>query len=412
MKLQDWRPSARPGFTLIELLVTMGLIVTLLSIAVAVSNSSAVDSYKLVGSADKAAQALLQAKSRALRDKAPRGLRFDVGEDGLIRELVFIESGEPWLPDQGEYLEFVQGEPVGANNPQVISPARSLFVIKFPVVPAQPTGQFPKPTDTPNYLQCKAYVILNHDPTTRPANRTNNTQRGATDFERFQAEVLRNAEEMLWSPDLGAGVRIGNWTDVTGVANTLDPTVIPTPTANYRVIDLDARVLVNPNLGAGFTDLASGNANIRNRATFQTTAWGIHHPPRPIAGEPSLLLSKNVVIDSYASLNGPTPGVPPVAAGTNFDVLFSPSGQVMNQTAGVIALAVRDSYKFPTPTTAAPNNWLTNPTNAANDYRRAGEMILVAIYPKTGTVATKPVQEPLAGQDPYFFAKDAINSGL
>ena len=42
---------------------------------------------------------------------------------------------------------------------------------------------------------------------------------------------------------------------------------------------------------------------------------------------------------------------------------------------------------------------------------KAGQMILIAIYPKTGAIATQSVA-PISSNDPYKFAKDGINTGL
>ncbi|CAN5568730.1 hypothetical protein BH11PLA2_BH11PLA2_35710 [soil metagenome] len=385
MRLSNARKA---GFTLIELLVTMALIIVLLSIAVAVSNSAAIDSYKLVGSADKVAQALLTSKSRALRDRAPRGIRFNIDPGtNFVREIVYIESGEPWLPDQTETYE--QG-----GNPPVINPNRSQFVIKYPVTPGAvgSAGPFPKPLSS----NCRAYLLLNNNAN---ANRANGTQRGDSDYQRFLREV--QVGDVVYSPDLGAAVTITS----TSTAGTGLDNVVGVP-PGFSVLEVNASGMTNPDMAAGFTDATvSQPQNVRNRGTFQTTQFGIYRSPRPIAGEPTLILSKNVAIDTAASL-GVTPGVP-------FDILFAPSGQVMNNANGIVALTVRDTFKFTPTAPASPANWLSDATNGPSNFKLAGEMVLVAIYPKTGTVATKPVLPVDAtNTDPYKFVRDAINSGF
>ena len=55
--------------------LVVGLIIVLATLVVGVANSSLVDSYKVVGSADRLSGWLLQAKARALRDRVPVGLR-------------------------------------------------------------------------------------------------------------------------------------------------------------------------------------------------------------------------------------------------------------------------------------------------------------------------------------------------
>ena len=44
-------------------------------------------------------------------------------------------------------------------------------------------------------------------------------------------------------------------------------------------------------------------------------------------------------------------------------------------------------------------------------FDKAGELVIVAINPKTGMVAAHPVAPPSAN-DPFKFAKDGINTGL
>jgi len=84
-----------------------------------------------------------------------------------------------------------------------------------------------------------------------------------------------------------------------------------------------------------------------------------------------------------------------------FDILFSPSGELIGVNGGIVALTLRDT------TRAASVSPLTNQTK----YDLAGQMILICIYAKTGAIATQTVAPPSVN-DPFKFAKDGINTGL
>jgi len=133
-----------------------------------------------------------------------------------------------------------------------------------------------------------------------------------------------------------------------------------------------------------------------------TTAFGFHRAPRPMLGEPILLLPSNMVIDvrDFAGPSGSSTSILPQVNG-EFDVLFAPNGEVVNTgTLGQIIFWIRNT------------NFLPESTNPRTNLGGAGEMILVVVYPKTGAVSTQPVLSPAANPDPYGAAKDGVNSGL
>src|SRR5690349_12412618 len=66
----------RSGLTLVELLVVISLIILLAALTVAVTQSSAFSSQKVVSGGDRASGWLLMARQRAIRDNRPRGVRF------------------------------------------------------------------------------------------------------------------------------------------------------------------------------------------------------------------------------------------------------------------------------------------------------------------------------------------------
>jgi hypothetical protein len=149
-----------------------------------------------------------------------------------------------------------------------------------------------------------------------------------------------------------------------------------------------------------------------------TYKFAFQAAPRPLLGEPMLQLAGNTIIDwRVASATNPptTTGVTLDASGQFFDILFNPSGQVMYNPNGIICLWVHDPDKAPHPREDpnTPGTW--------NDYagfNAAGEQSLVTVYVRSGLIATHPVvppqnaASPIAGYDPYQFAKDGMNSGL
>ncbi|MGL6097936.1 MAG: hypothetical protein ACRC7O_19310, partial [Fimbriiglobus sp.] len=128
-------------------------------------------------------------------------------------------------------------------------------------------------------------------------------------------------------------------------------------------------------------------------ATYSTTNFAFLRAPRPLFGEPLLGVPEAACVD--AGVGGTV--VSGVAAGLSVDVLFAPNGRVLNQTGAFVALWIRDM-----------TNPATDPGNTGFD--NAGQQSLVIVYPKTGAIATQPVNQ--SATDPFLFAKDGINTGL
>jgi prepilin-type N-terminal cleavage/methylation domain-containing protein len=129
---------------------------------------------------------------------------------------------------------------------------------------------------------------------------------------------------------------------------------------------------------------------------YSTTAFGFLRAAQPMAGEEMLLLTGQTAID-------PTLCSPVIssASGTQSDILFTPQGEVLNSTTGSTILWVRDP--------SLPKGVTLTTANLVANYDAAGQMGLITVYTKTGSVATHPVTR---SADPYAATKDGINTGL
>lgn len=124
--------------------------------------------------------------------------------------------------------------------------------------------------------------------------------------------------------------------------------------------------------------------------SWQTFHFGLYGSVRALLGEPVMQLPQRTCVD--IGLSSPSVLAP------DYDILFAPSGLLVNTTstngAGQVFLWVRDPNK-PQPTLG----------NAAT-YSSAGEMLIVAIKAKSGGIGAGPVDW---GADPFFLAKKALS---
>lgn len=115
-----------------------------------------------------------------------------------------------------------------------------------------------------------------------------------------------------------------------------------------------------------------------------TTNYSVIRTPRVLVGEAPMLLPQDVVVDLNLS-------VMPLDVG-GFDILFSPSGAVLRNgtTTSKFFLWVRDGTLDP-----------ANP----------GEQVVIAVYSRTGLIASQP-GILVSGAPDFSFAWDGKNSGL
>jgi hypothetical protein len=456
-------PTRRPGMTLVEILVVIALIILIAGIVAAIANTGVIGSQVVTSAGDRLSGWAFIAKVRAARDGTPRGIRILLTQPDPAnnptyftgREVQYIEISEPWIPNPWQ-----ETEPTAATPPPPPGGPRGgrIVFVYTKVTAATPT----EPLDSvPNNQTYRRVFFVSNFP---------------QDILDFDAKVKQN--DLLILPEFGTQYRIAL---NPAVAPTLPPTpiwdgdpasvgVVLSP-ANCRelVLGLPPIVAGGPVTTFTYPDLGSGHSVVPGagqplKATYKTYKFAFQPSPAPLLGEPMLQLSGSTIVDYREPWRSPpnpvfpvlldadgyrdwrTPTPPPLppntantgpywpsttigvarqfdAAGSYIDILFSPSGQVLYNTKGLICLWVRDPEKlqqagFSHPRLGDPLPYGT-PTQL--DLRRplfdnAGDQILVTIYTRTGLISTHavapPPYAPSPAYDPYQFAKDGKSSGL
>jgi hypothetical protein len=217
----------------------------------------------------------------------------------------------------------------------------------------------------------------------------------------------------------------------------------------------------------GYPDLGPASsqepipANTPPEATAVRYQFAFQPAPRPLIGEPVLQLTGGMIIDYRApALSPPFPNnsltrgnigyrdwANPSTGGVNpppywptttsgvtdrldltdptnqsrvIDIVFGPSGQVLNNDNGVVCLWVRewtnDSNRPFHPRLGDGQSALPTQLDRQQEYDTCGEQILIAISTRSGLIATHPIvpppPTPSINYDPYRNAKDGVNSGL
>lgn len=385
----------RRGFTLVEMLVAMALAIVVLGLAIGISQTGAFDSYKTVGAADKLSQWMLVAKSRALRDKAPRGIRLipDSTNPEFIREIAYIE----------------QPDPIPSNGPLLIG-SRLIFYYPCQVV----DNASGTPATTYNYDSPFPTALAG-----APASPATKSLflAGLTVAQLTELNATLQSGDLISVPELRAVMRI-NGTPALSAAAASSPGFQAAPATT---VQLNVTLESLPDLGSSVFSYHSSSTRTTgattafhpliptapNNGTLTVTSFSIIRAPRPLLGEPTQQLPTGMAVDvrgaATTSLNPPAADV-----NGNRDILFAPSGEVIGSTDAITALLLRDVN--------LPNVATINPLASAADYNLAGQLILICLYNKTGAVATQPVNPPPAvlppGFDAYRFARDGINTGL
>jgi len=286
----------RNGFTLIELMVVVSIIVALAAITLLFYPKREV--RLAADGADKLQTYIAQARSRALRDQAPRGIRLLPDANGKYTEIVLVEVPEPIVAPPGTKMT-------------VLKPASSATI---------------------------------------------------------RSTVMFSPAGTLGS----IGLQAGDYLEIMYGAGSIH---------RIETVSGDQVVLASKVPAAEITDLA-----ISDSFRFIRQA-------RPLMGEPTLQLPDTVYVMPTrpsnpvqgtvpGSLNIPVNGA--IVSNPNvLEIIFSPSGQVINSPSGPIVL------------------WLTDDNNVSKP-------TLLTVYSRTGACAAHPTGP---ATDLFQYTKDGKSSG-
>jgi Tfp pilus assembly major pilin PilA len=363
----------RRAFTLLELLVVIGIMIALATLAVLFLPN--LDRHKGTPNAVTQIHGYFNlAKQSAIRDGSARGIRLieDSPGSGRVVELQYIEQPEPVAPRGPGIKIYVRTEQ--CYDPLIFAGAPGNLGFLTVVT----LYQDPNNTYIPTYLLPPPQNLwINWD--------------GVEPGDTFQ---------LTGSPAAVAGIR--RFTSPPPAA-TAPP--IPTGPAKFAQLVLDriidgAEVFPNP----------SPPPAVIGNVWTSTNNFRVIRQPRPLIGEPTLQLNKDVYIDLARSSPcqpyltaqfgqpisawAPARLTDPVGAlGGNLDILFNPNGVVANAPTGQIIL------------------WIQNADRQAAPQGGGNDALLLAIYTRTGKVAPHFVYD-ITGSSPYANVFTGSTPGL
>ena len=396
----------RTGFTLIELLVVMIILVILATLAVALVPTIN-QQQKATNGAGQLSGWMLIAKQRAKRDHHPVGVRLQppLVAQSNVPVAVPGTMAVPYTP-----LDPVTGLPANPPTLQVLRDGTVWMMMA--------SGSFLLVDQGQN---AEVVAVQNVAGTTFQAQFTKAHQAGfgirhlgyvqtvqyieqPEDFSVTGAQPAAAGETPVRRISLSAGPPAtatlenvaGNPPDFSGGLGAANQSQWPVQPGDYLEL-LDGQV----HYIAAVPDalhLLLGSTNVN--AVNTTDQYRIVRGPRVLRGEPDLQLPVGVVMDLGTNWSFGAP-MPFDSMTGNIDVLFSPSGAVVGRATqgnGTIVLWVRDTNQDQV-SQWSTNIYLTEPA-------------LVAVYPRTGFIATHPVNPPGNPGGPYLFTQDGRSSGM
>lgn len=387
----------RKAFTLMEMLVVMTIIVLLATMTYLFLPS--MGQRNMATAADRISAWLLIAKQQAKRDGRPTGVRFYADPT----------NPPPALPPSapGNYqncLNFIQmiyvQQPdditimdTGASPPQytsITSPQASTLAVF-------PNKKLLSPTYNNN-------MIVGFSPTV-PTGSPPGTPQGA--LLQGSAGYVGQASSSNTSSSSNltdAPVQIGDYIEFNrgGAVYQIAEIILGNDT---RLNDPGTSKIDST---MDFLRLASPAPTLNSGGT---TSYRIFRQPRPLLGEESLTLPDGVAIFQPIQNNSNNPPLPsggnaniPQRPAGFFEILFSPSGNVIGQGLGSDQVYI---WIYDTNISGSDTPFTGLPTTGQPP-------LIIAIQTRTGLIGTYPVDpnNPNTGVDPYQFARKGRSSGM
>lgn len=332
--------TGRSGMTLVELLVVMVIMLILATIVVAFAPGFQ-DAQKVSRGADQLQGWLVTARMWAKKDRVPTGIRFYTTTDQLTNRTIITD------------LQYIQQPPT--------------FIVPNIIGNATPTyRRISSKTSSPTQ------VIL--EPPFSGAILAGTPNKIATIGD-FSGGFGANSLSTNWP------VQQNDFLVVKGIVHQI--TAVSSSTTPPQECDL---LTLASNVNPTLTD-SSGNQVF-------TSDYYIVRSPRALAGETTLKLPQDVVIDLNLSQF-------PAGSSGQSDILFSPSGEVLQPpSSDKVILWVRDQTKRP----PAPTTTTTSQAVAID------RDSLIVIDIRTGFVAAQSVNPDSSNY--YAYTKDGKSSGL
>ena len=316
----------RTGFTLVELLVVIGILVALTLLVLAFYPKREVRSTNdAVGNLQ---YFIAGAKARALKENRPVGVRF-LSDDGnrTFNAVQLIDQDSVWTPfDRAAYNN--------SSAPLTI------------------------------YLDLPAGNLI------QSANQNNNPN------------PVGNIARQVGAP-LQGNVEVGDMLEIVEVTQSMHKIIAIDYATNTMTLNASKEAIDDD--GDGIIDrwFVSGIPNVSSTGAARI-GWNYryHRRPRPLMGEQPYQLPRDVFIRGASGVI-PTSLNIPVGPTGDYEVVFSPSGQVLNAPGNRIVL------------------WIADTNNVAKPE-------LLVIYSNTGACASHPVGPT---GDEFRFTYDGRSSG-